>query len=73
MVRAQVLVLRVYQFRAGRAIAGILESVHSGEQHAFRGYRELQRAMLACLTNTSPVAKKRVPDGDRSFRLAIRR
>jgi hypothetical protein len=65
MVRVQVLVVRVYQLRRSGAIAGILESVDSGEQHTFRGYRELRQAMLACLTITSPRAKTITPGGDR--------
>lgn len=53
MVKAQILVVRVYHCRGNGAVAGMLETADGGEQKAFRSFRELRRAMLATLKNTS--------------------
>jgi hypothetical protein len=49
VVKAQILVVRVYQWRRDGKIAGMLETALSGEQRPFRSFRELRREMIECL------------------------
>jgi hypothetical protein len=57
LVKAQILVVRVYHCRGNGAVAGVLETADGGEQKAFRSFRELRRAMLASLKKTPRVTK----------------
>lgn len=49
LVKAQILVVRVYQWRRNGKIMGLLEAAESGEQRPFRSFRELRQLMMRCL------------------------
>jgi hypothetical protein len=57
LIKAQIIVVRVYQCRRNGAIAGVLETADGGEQKAFRSFRELRSAMLVSLKKTPLAAR----------------
>lgn len=53
MIRGQVVVIRVYRWRRGGRIAGVLETPDGAKQKPFRSFAELRSAMGTVLIEDS--------------------